>query len=255
MSKKLISKYLFTPGTPGTVKVPGKVALEKIVLITNEATNTVIYNMFESTLGGTASYSSSDTTTFPNVMDGVTTITLPTSTTGMSSANALQIIVDDQQLTTRPWNFGTDAIERPRMSQAQSLIDADFEYGLQPTKWQNFSTARQYPGIFEQPGTDITITTITTDGGNPSLISVTTSTAHTLVAGNAVTIQATNRSIAGYSGRYQCPHAFATKVAGFPWCLGRQYRFGDRKNYRRDLWCADRSKFDGQTLRRERLAG
>ena len=200
MSKKLISKYLFTPGTPGTVKVPGKVALEKIVLITNVATNTVIYNMFESSLGGTASYSSSDTTTFPNVIDGVTTITLPTSTAGMSSSHALQIIVDDQQLITRPWNFGTDAIERPRMAMPQSLIDADFEYGLQPTKWQNFQTARQYPGIFEQPGTDIAISTITTDGGNPSLISVNTTNPHGLVAGNAITIQATNRALVGYSG-------------------------------------------------------
>jgi len=213
MSKKLISKYIFTPGTPGTVKVPGKVALENIVLITNVATNSVIYNMFESTLGGTATYNPSDTTTFPTGINGVTTISLPTSTAGMSGANALQIIVDDKQLITRPWDFGTDAIERPRMAAPQSLIDADFEYGLQPTKWQNFQTARQYPGIFEQPGTDLAITSMTSDGNNPSLISITTVAAHTLTAGNAITMVGVNKTITGFSG---CEGSFLVAATPAP---------------------------------------
>jgi hypothetical protein len=40
---------------------------------------------------------------------------------------------------TRPYDFGTDAIERQRVSLGQSLIDADFEYGLQATKWQSYN--------------------------------------------------------------------------------------------------------------------
>lgn len=81
-------------------------------------------------------------------------------------------------LITRPYNFGTDAIERQRVSLGQSLIDADFEYGLQSTKWQSYSDVRKMPSFFEVPGTDIVITAsgITTNGANPSVITVNTTT-------------------------------------------------------------------------------
>ena len=201
MSKRILQKYLFTPGTAGagTIKVPTKVALESIVLITNATKNTVIYSEFDTTLGAVSSYNSADTTTFVNTLEGVTTITLATDTSSMSSSDRLQIIVDKQELITRPWAFGTDAIERPRVAAPQSLIDADFEYGLQPTKWQTLSTIRQYPGIYEIPGTDQNVTAITSDGGNPSLITVTTSTAHGLTSGTPITVQGLNRSISTYS--------------------------------------------------------
>ena len=39
-----------------------------------------------------------------------------------------------EPLKVRPYDFGTDAIERQRVALGQSIIDADFEYGLQSTK-------------------------------------------------------------------------------------------------------------------------
>lgn len=57
-------------------------------------------------------------------------------------------------IRTRPYDFGTDAIERQRVSLGQSLIDADFEYGLQATKWQTYQELRRFPSFFEIPGTD-----------------------------------------------------------------------------------------------------
>jgi len=65
---------------------------------------------------------------------------------------------------TRPYDFGTDAIERQRVSLGQSLIDADFEYGLQATKWQTFQELRRFPSFFETPGTDFTFSNIVADG-------------------------------------------------------------------------------------------
>ena len=76
----------------------------------------------------------------------------------------------------RPYSFGTDAIERQRVSLGQSLIDADFEYGLQATKWQSYSDVRNIPSFYEIPGTDIVVTGITTNGANPSVITVSTTT-------------------------------------------------------------------------------
>ena len=73
---------------------------------------------------------------------------------------------------TRPFDFGTDAIERQRVSLGQSIIDADFEYGLQATKWQTYQEIRKFPSFYETPGTDIAVTSVTSDGATPSIITV-----------------------------------------------------------------------------------
>ena len=78
-------------------------------------------------------------------------------------------------VVTRPFSFGTDAIERQRVSLGQSLIDADFEYGLQATKWQSYTDVRKMPAFFEIPGTDFVVTAVSSDGATPSVITVTTS--------------------------------------------------------------------------------
>ena len=79
---------------------------------------------------------------------------------------------------TRPYDFGTDAIERQRVSLGQSVIDADFEYGLQATKWQNYQEVRKTPSFYEIPGTDLVVTDVQTNGATttPSTITVFTAT-------------------------------------------------------------------------------
>jgi len=79
---------------------------------------------------------------------------------------------------TRPYDFGTDAIERQRVSLGQSVIDADFEYGLQATKWQNYQEVRKTPSFYEIPGTDLVVTDVQTNGTTttPSTITVFTTT-------------------------------------------------------------------------------
>lgn len=77
----------------------------------------------------------------------------------------------------RPYDFGTDAIERQRVSLGQSLIDADFEYGIQPTKWQTHQEIRKTPSFFEIPGTDLVITDVVSDGYAVSNIYVGTTSA------------------------------------------------------------------------------
>lgn len=201
MSKKVINKYIFTPGAAGvgTVKVPGKVSLERFILITNSTTNAIIYSFVENGLGGTASYNASDTSTFSNVIDGVTTLTLAANTSSMSSSHKLTIMVDEDNVKVRPYDFGTDAVERMRVANPQSMLDADFEYGLQPTKWLALSLMRNYPSFYEIPGSDLTITAITTNGSNPSLITVSTAENHNLNAGDPINVQGLSRLITGFS--------------------------------------------------------
>ena len=92
-----------------------------------------------------------------------------------------------------------------RVATAQSMLDADFEYGLQPTKWQAIATQRGYPSIYEVPGTDKQVSTVVTDassgtgGIGQSLITVTTIGAHSIEAGSPITLKALENSVAGAS--------------------------------------------------------
>ena len=122
-----------------------------------------------------------------------------------SETDDLQIFIDQGELRTRPYDFGTDAIERMRVSNSVSMLDADFEYGLQPTKWQAIATQRGYPSIYEVPGTDKQVSSVVTDassgtgGIGQSLITVTTIGAHNLESGTPITLKALENSVAGAS--------------------------------------------------------
>jgi hypothetical protein len=75
--------------------------------------------------------------------------------------------LEGEDLSIKPWSFGLDAIGRERVSNPLSLIDADFEYGLQNTKWQNVATTNNIPNFYEDVGIDIVYNT----DGYTSLIS------------------------------------------------------------------------------------
>ena len=167
MARKKINYYVFAPGAAGagTVKLPDYYTLDDILMITNVTRNTVIYNFGDPNRGATISFSGSDTdTTFTSsitgytnaVYNGVTTLTLNYSTTGMLAGDVLQIYVESDELKVRPYDFGVDAVERQRVGIPRSMIDADFEYGLQTTKWAGFTTYRNVPTTFAYDGTDFT---------------------------------------------------------------------------------------------------
>jgi hypothetical protein len=89
----------------------------------------------------------------------VTTLNLDLDTSALSANDQLAIYVESQSLKTEPWEFGEDAIGRSRVANPESLIDADFEYGLQNTKWQNFSLTQYIPNFYEDVGADLIVNT------------------------------------------------------------------------------------------------
>jgi hypothetical protein len=157
--RERIQNYVFTPGVggSGTIKVQGYVETADILVITNVTTNTIIYQFSDPNKGAVVSFNPTTDADFPQSQNGVTTITLDFNTSLMNAADKLQIYVETREVTMRPWHFGTDAIERMRFAQPESLIDADFEYGLQNTKWQSLSLNNNMPAIYENPGADIPI--------------------------------------------------------------------------------------------------
>jgi hypothetical protein len=193
MARQLVEKYIFTPGAAnaGTVKFPGKVDETQLLIITNKTSQENIYALGDPTRSGSLAYDAADNTTFYSEQDGVTTVTLSKDTSSMLSTDKIAVYTDAPKQVgniIRPYAFGVDAVERIRVANPQSLIDADFEYGLQTTKWQNYADIRGVPGIYEKPGLDIFLSNVTTNGASPSLITVTTSVDHGLSVNDAVIV-------------------------------------------------------------------
>ena len=205
---------VLVPGVT-TIKLQGQYPLDKLLLITNATTNQIIYNFSDPLLGATVSFEAphnsngndkdADYPAFLQVTDYITTLHLVADTSTSSLTDDIQIFVESDVQITRPHDFGTDAIERMRVAQPQSMLDADFEYGLQPTKWQAIGVARGYPSVYEIPGTDTPVLTVVTDasagtgGVGESLITVTTSGAHGFTAGTPITIRSLANTISGFS--------------------------------------------------------
>jgi hypothetical protein len=200
MARRLIEKYTFHKDVAGlgTVRFPGKVDQNQLLIIINKDLQENIYALGDATRTGTVSFDPDDESFYSEEL-GTTTVTLNYDTYHMDDDDTLAIYADAPKHIgniVRPYFFGVDAIERMRVSQPESLIDADFEYGLQPTKWQNYSDMRNIPAIYEQSGLDLFVTNVTTGGQSPSIITVTCSEDHGLSPNNPVLIYGLSNSAA-----------------------------------------------------------
>ena len=143
MARKAILEtgYTFTPST-NTIVIPRAIPRERLILITNVTTNTVIYNFSDSNLKANT-YTVSTT-------GGVntTTVVLNYSTSGMTSTDKLQITVDEYDEKFTPSEIYTDPVNKLRVSMPQALIDTDFEYGTQVSKWENLAMINNRPFAF-----------------------------------------------------------------------------------------------------------
>jgi hypothetical protein len=85
-----------------------------------------------------------------------------------------------------------DPVTKLRVSEPQTLIDTDFEYGLQPTKWETVELINNTPSFFSKGG-DTTIPNIAsvTTTATSREIKVTTSTPHGLAVGIPINVTAT----------------------------------------------------------------
>lgn len=146
--------YTFNPSTR-TIVLPVYVPRERLVLITNVTSNTVIYNFSDNTLGAT-SYTATGGQQYPQdttarTSPGQTTIVLAYNTASMSSADKLQILIDEVSNRMIPEETYIDPANKLRVSLPQSLIDTDFELGLQLTKWEFTQYQNGSPSIFTRP--------------------------------------------------------------------------------------------------------
>ena len=125
MARKTIqSNYYLFDASAREVIIPGGVQRENLILITNVTDNKIIYNFSDPELTATTYSIQTD---IRNVT--TTRVILQYDTTGMSDSDDLQIIVDEFEETVRPSETFNDAVNKSKISQPQSQIDTDFEYG------------------------------------------------------------------------------------------------------------------------------
>ena len=67
----------------------------------------------------------------------------------MSDSDELQILADDGGDTKIDAGESLiDPVHKFRVSNPQNLIDTDFEYGLQPTKWETIELVDNIPSVY-----------------------------------------------------------------------------------------------------------
>jgi hypothetical protein len=160
MAKHVITEqYSFTPSTK-TIVVTGKnIRREQLLLITNTTAGTVIYNFSDPSLGCTLTNST-------NTATGLETTTIVTTynTAAMASTDKLAILTEETYQEIIPSEVMRDPVEKLRVSEGQALIDTDFEYGLQPTKWEQLNLLNNRPSAFYDVTNPLTITGIGASG-------------------------------------------------------------------------------------------
>jgi hypothetical protein len=74
---------------------------------------------------------------------------------GPKTQNDIQMMTQTGQRSAQ-----YDPVEKLRMSTPQALIDTDFEYGVQPTKWESLSLQNSRSGAYYTPSAPIPINSI-----------------------------------------------------------------------------------------------
>lgn len=205
MARKVLLEtgYTFTPSTR-TIVFNRAIQRERLILITNVTTNQVIYNFSDPNLRAT-----SYTVTAANYQQGsivasqtgvvtgardTTTLVLNYNTASMSSGDKLQILIDEYDEKFTPAETFQDPVSKMRVSTPQSLIDTDFEYSVQPSKWEALSLIQNYPSFYSKGSTAVAFDVTSLTGGNQSprsTMTVVTSSAHGLAIGDIVSVQDT----------------------------------------------------------------
>jgi len=146
----ILESYTFNPTTRSVVVTGKNIRREQLLLITNVTRNTVIYNFSDPNLGATSYVNAATATGVPGQGTALetTTILLAYNTTAMSSTDKLAILVEETYTEITPAETQLDPVGKMRVSEPQSLIDTDFEYGIQPTKWESIGLINNRPTAF-----------------------------------------------------------------------------------------------------------
>ena len=183
MAKKLLHGYTFDASAK-TIVLDGIYGQERLLMISNITDNVIIY-VFNQTIFGLSSYSI-------DTVNETTTLVLTYDTTSMSDTDKLQIFVEMDSVPIAPAEPYVDPVSKIRVTNPENLIDTDFEYGLQSTKWETLELVKNIPTFYSRNGDEsLNLGAVTRTNGS-EIISVTCTENHNLSIGNPIIVQGTD---------------------------------------------------------------
>ena len=183
MSKKLLFNYTFDASEKTLVLHDEFVSQKELLLITNVTDGIIIYNFSNVNLGATSVTYDKNT--------GDTTIVLKYDTTGMSDSDELQIYYDKASVEFEPVESLVDPVSKLRVSNPNTLVDTDFEYGPQATKWETIELVENIPLFFTRTDSLISDVESMTVNQDSNIVTVSTASSHGLSVGFPIDIRAT----------------------------------------------------------------
>jgi hypothetical protein len=122
----------------------------------------------------------------------VITLNYNPSTAGMLSTDSLQVTIDEFAERIKPDETYSDPVNKMRVSTPQSMMDTDFEYGKQDTKWETQILTNGRPFASQLLFNALTISGLTTSTAGTrtitaTLTNTTVATVATGVQGNGTT--------------------------------------------------------------------
>jgi hypothetical protein len=148
-------------GKKGKLTLEGNIDAKKLLLISNQTKGKIIYTFSDEVKLLKAIYQQQPI--------NKTTITLFADTTEMNASDKLQIFYEDDNQYIKPHPTYQDPVEKMRVSNPQSMMDTDFEYSLQGTKWETLELINNIPSVYSKANepafTSTQITSIAPAGG------------------------------------------------------------------------------------------
>jgi hypothetical protein len=216
MARKILldTAYTFTPSS-ATIVIPRYIPRERLILITDVTNNTVLYNFSDPALKATSYTAVAGQATWGGDA-GKTTIVLQlnTNTNAFGINDKLQVMIDEYEEKFTPAETALDPTNKMRVSMPQSLIDTDFEYSFQPTKWEFFQSQNWNASVYtssSNAGLNATF-----GGAGYSLINPSVT-----VSSNIGTLSSLNLPNAPYIGSY----VYIIEAAANTTLIFSQYRY------------------------------
>jgi len=185
MAKTLLhsSKYHVYKDS-NVIDYEGNIGLERLLLITNVTANKVVYQFNDPTKGGEVTFLNKD-----NASSLSLTYDLENDA-DINQDDVYQFFYDSSEVHFSPDESLLDPVSKLRVSNPENLVDTDFEYGLQSTKWETIQTVNNVPTVFSSSGDSPIEGVVSVDSIEGSKqIKVVCTTPHNLTIGDPVSCQ------------------------------------------------------------------
>ena len=175
MAKKLLTTQYEFNALNKSITLSGNIAKERLLLITNLNTGDIIYNFGDPDAGA------NDVVFIPSL--DKTQLSLKYDTTAMSPTDDLQIFIEKEETEFAPGQTFLDPVSKIRVSTPENLIDTDFEYGLQATRWETAKLVNNIPTFYtKNANAPVTVVSVTI-ASNSKQVTVVTEPSHELIPG------------------------------------------------------------------------